>query len=101
MSENVESRYRQYRVKLDDGGIIQLTEPIEQHKTCRLYLGYWSDDKEVQCNVCRQTRTRGHAVVDAIRDWTCDEHDFHVCLCCVPVALNTKVEEHRGTTVME
>ena len=59
VSENVESRYRQYRVRLDDGGIIQLTEPIEQHKTCSLYLGYWSDGKGKHNVMCVGKQGRG------------------------------------------
>ena len=89
VTEDRKNKYEQVRA-LVEGEPSQSTKAVSQHDHCRLYLTRWrARDPDTVCNLCRIRRSQGPYNPGKLRTWTCLEHEYEVCLRCIPVVLKT------------
>jgi hypothetical protein len=87
VEEEVETQIR----VIEDNKEFQLAN-VEDHE-CKLVLCKWDNLRvdEVDCNRCKAQLRREEAPnPTALCFWTCEEHDFGVCLSCLHVVLRTE-----------
>jgi len=94
VNEDEGNRYRQHRATgtdqtVEEGGELKQWCLGSALHPCALYLTKWYKAKETTCQACGHITKREKLRYDAIKSWTCNKHDYQVCVRCIPVVLTT------------
>jgi serine protease inhibitor ecotin len=82
-------RHRQYRVVETTGKETQMVS-VDDHQ-CELALATWQEIKAdvLECMRCEKRLMGGEAKKNLLATWGCAQHEFDICLSCIPVVIKT------------
>jgi hypothetical protein len=91
-------QYRHMETDPDTGERVELQwleKGVYEDRPCKcgIYLGRWLANEETCCRKCKTKTMKGDFTKKDYRAWVCLDHDYQICLTCIPVVLRTPFRE--------